>query len=751
VTLCAQGDAGSLRASDGGQGFVVAQSDWRQAGGNSAAQAIFKPAQSAWAWARQWEFWLALALATFLRFWRIDLTQYLFDQNGLFSVARMSATHGLIPLTGIPFSIHTLTPPWSEYSLLPFAALTANPLAAAIGTAVANTLGVALCYVFALRYFGRRIAAVSTLLFATCGAAINYSRFIWQPNDVAPLAALWVLTLYLGCVEGRRWFAGNVALLALAAMFHPSAALLAPVTLVGAALAPRVPRLRAWVIAAIALLVVALPTLIWETLSGFADLRSVGAFASGRSSYAPVVLYRLYQALTGPVTGGGVSSVFDNGLNVLATLLFAVGWLALSARMLRPARALAFQREAGVVAASRAWLLALFRGLRADAAWRINLLLWLSVTLPPALMVRHTSPIETHYLMMLYPTVFIVSAIGAVVVIRGLVALVERRAARLATVAALTLEAALLALIIARSAQWLAFPLSLTNAQTFNAYQNYGYGYPLSVLQGGADALAQLQTQTGAAQVEVITPSDQRYQLAESGILVGERSDRLSLTPTCLALPAATARPWLIAPVTPGAPATALLGRLANAEQVGSLPMVGGPTYPVYQVSGAAPALAGETALTPTAFADQRGDALRLMSASLPQPGALLLRWQVDAASAPTDQTRQFRVIASANGATAYDDCATQHWQAGETLFTWIPLHADGASDISVRVETKTNGLVEPTALGLRFLADTPINAPFMPLSVSGAAAEPLPLDAPVTINADGSLTIPARTLSPTP
>jgi hypothetical protein len=731
----------------GRHGFVVTQSGLRQADGTLAARAVFTPTQSAWAWARQWEFWLALALATFLRFWRIDLTQYLFDQNGLFSVARMSATHGLIPLTGIPFSIRTLTPPWSEYSLLPFAALTANPLAAVIGTAIVNTLGVALCYVFTLRYFGRRIAAVSTLLFATCGAAINYSRFIWQPNDVAPLAMLWVLTLYLGCVEGRRWFAGNVALLALAAMFHPSAALLAPVTLVGAALAPRVPRLRAWIIAAVALLALALPMLIWEALSSFADLRSLGTFASGKSQFNLSVLRHLYYVLSGPVTGGGIPSVLDNGLNVLATLLFAVGWLALSVRMLRPARALAFRREAGVVPATRAWLLALFRGLRADAAWRINLLLWLSVTLPPALMVRHSVPIQTHYLLMLYPTAFIVSAMGAVVVIRGLVALIEQRAARLATVAALTLEAALLALIIARSAQWLAFPLSLTNAQTFNAYQDYGY--PLSVLQGGADTLAQLQTQTGAAQVEVITPGNSRYHLAENGILVGERTDRLSLTPTCLALPAATARAWLIAPVTPGAPATALLGRLANAKQVGSLPMVGGPTYPVYQVSGATPALAGETALTPTVFADQRGDALRLVGASLPQPGALLLRWQVDAASAPTDQTRQFRVIASVNGATAYDDCDTQHWQAGETLFTWVPLHADGASDISVRVETTTNGLVEPTALGLRFLADTPINAPFIAATASAGPAEPL--HAPVTANADGSLTIPARTLSPTP
>ncbi|HEY7850801.1 MAG TPA: glycosyltransferase family 39 protein, partial [Ktedonobacterales bacterium] len=521
---------------------MVGQSNRRQAGGEAAARAIFKPAQSAWAWARQWEFWLALALAIVLRCWRLDLTQYLDDQTRLMTLARLSVTRGLIPLTGIPSSIHTLNPPLSVYVLLPFAAFTANPLPIVVSIALWNALGVALCYVFTLRYFGRRIAAVSALLFATCGAAINYSRFIWQQNYLPPLLILWALTLYLGCVEGRRrWFAGNVTLLALAALLHPTAALLAPVTLVGVALAPRMPRLRAWVVGALALLALALPTLLWEALSGFSDLHAVRTYALGHSQINLAVLYYLYKALSGlPVATGG-AGVFFTGLDALAALLFAVGWLALSARLLRPARALAFRREAGWLAATRAWLVALVRGLRADAAWRINLLLWLSVTLPPALMIRHSGGLFVHYLMVLYPTAFIVSALGAVVTIRWLVGQVERREARLATVAALALEAALLALIIARSVQWLAYPRSLTNAQTFNAYHDYGY--PLSVLQAGAQTLDQLQTRTGAAQVEVITPSDPRYQLAGNYILVGERSDRLGLTPTCLALPAPTARP----------------------------------------------------------------------------------------------------------------------------------------------------------------------------------------------------------------
>lgn len=726
---------------------MILQSNDHRDDAGSSSQVSAKAAQATWAWARQWEFWVALLLAIFLRFWRIDLTQFLDDQTGLFSIARTAATHGLIPLTGIPFSIQLLTPPWSEYSLLPFAALTANPMPAVISIAVWNVLAVALCYIFALRYFGRRIAAVSTLLFATCGDAINYSRFIWQPNDVPIFAAIWVFTLYLGCVEGRRrWFAGNVIALALGAMFHPTMALLAPVTLVGVALAPRIPKLRAWVTAAVGLLIVALPTTVWEILSGFSDLKLARAYVSN-SHINPLILYRLYQILGGLVVGGGASGVLDTALNVLATVLFALGWLVLTARMLRPARALPFDRSTGLATASRQWLAAAWRGLRADAAWRVNFLLWLSVTVPVALMLRHSGDLFAHYLMMLYPTAFIVSAMGAVAAIARVVALVERRGAQLAPVAGLALEAALLLLMVARSAQWISYPLTLTDAKTFNAYHDYGY--PLSVLQGGADRLASLQTQTGAAQVEVITAAEQRYRQPEDFILAKERTDRVTLTPNCLALPPATQGAWLVTAVFPNTPAQALLPHLGNAGIVGTLPMVGGPAYPVYQVSGAAPWLVGETQLAPATFTDQLGDSLRLVSASLPQSGALLLRWEVMTASAPTDQTRQFHVTASAQGQTASVDCDAQRWLPGETLFTWVPLHADATGDLSVRVETTTQGLVMPSAWGLHFLSDAPVGGTLSPAPATVGFSDAR--HAQVTANPDGSLTIPAGALSPAP
>ena len=726
---------------------MILQSNVHPEDAGASGQGSAKAAQATWAWARQWEFWLALLLAAVLRFWRLDLTQFLDDQTGLMTLARTATTHGLIPLTGIPSSIHTLNPPLSIYLLLPFTAFTANPMPIVISIALWNVLGVALCYIFTLRYFGRRVAAVSALLFATCGAAINYSRFIWQQNYLPPLLILWALTLYLGCVEGRRrWFAGHVTLLALAALLHPTAALLAPVTLVGVALAPSIPRMRAWVISAVVLLALALPTLIWEALSGFSDLHAARTYALGHSQINLAVLYYLYQALGGgPASATGAVGVSFTALNVIATALFAIGWLALTARVVGPARSLDWRRDAGAVAAARAWLVALVRGLRADSAWRINLLLWLSVTVPTVLMVRHSGGLFAHYLMVLYPTGFIVSAVGAVVTIAWVASLVERRGAQLASATVLALEAALLALIIARSAQWLSYPLTLTDTKTFNAYHDYGY--PLSVLQGGSATLTRLQAQTGAEQVEVITAADPRYRLPENFILANEQANRVALTPNCLALPPETSKPWLVTTVFPNTPAETLLPRLGNVGLVGTLPMVGGPTYPVYQVRGAAPSLPGEIQLAPSTFTDQHGDTLRLVSASLPTVSALLLRWQIVTASAPADQTRQFRVTASANGASAYVDCDAQRWQPGETLFTWIPLSAAAASDLSVRVETTTQGLAMPSAWGLSFLSDAPVGGVFSPAPPTAGPAGVQ--QAQVTVSADGSLTIPAGVLTP--
>jgi hypothetical protein len=691
-----------------------------------------------WAWARQWDFWLALALGATLRLTWLNLTQFLDDQTRLMALARASVTHGLIPLTGIPSSIHTLNPPLSVYLLLPFAANTADPMPAVVCIALWNVAGVGLCYMFTLRYFGRRLAAVSALLFATCGAAINYSRFIWQQNYLPPLLTLWALTLYLGCVEGRRrWLTANVALLALAAQLHVVALLLTPVTLIAVALAPRLPRWRVWLTSALALIALAAPTLLWETLSGFSDLRVARAFALSPTHVNAAVFYYLFLAIGSPDASVSGTAVPFLVLNVIATLLFAAGWLVLTARVWRPARALAWRGDLPYSAALRAWLAALYHGLRASAPWKINTLLWLSVTLPVGLLIPHSVNLFAHYLMALYPTAFIVSGIGALAILDWLSRAAGGPGVRWGAWSALAL------LLIARSAQWLSYPASLTNAATFHAYatSGYDYGYPLATIQGGADELARMQARTGAGGVEVITPSDPRYRLPADYIFAGGRADWVTLTPDCALLPSASSSAsWLVTAVTPTAPALALLASLPSARAIGTYHMTGGPDYPAYQVTGQASAPAGMRTVDPDVFSDGQGDALQIEGVAALGGSSLAVRWRVISLRASATEKRYVTVTASAGGRVGSTTCEAQRWQTGETLYTIIPL-AGARDDIQLVLSSGTHGLDIRVAGGLRFLSALDGGAPAQPMKASLMETTGSQLAA--QINTDGSITIP--------
>lgn len=55
------------------------------------------------------------------------------------------------------------------------------------------------------RYFGLWAAIITGLLLATAPPAVEWSRYVWNPNLAQPFLALWLLTGLLGYYEGRRW------------------------------------------------------------------------------------------------------------------------------------------------------------------------------------------------------------------------------------------------------------------------------------------------------------------------------------------------------------------------------------------------------------------------------------------------------------------------------------------------------------------------------------------------------------------
>lgn len=694
------------------------------------------------AWLRQWEFWLALAIAAFLRLWRIDLTQFLDDQTGIAGIARTGLLTGALPLTSNLSSIGTFHSPLTEYLLMPFLAFGKNPLPAVVSIAIWNVLGIAFCYIFALRYFGRRAALAASLLFATCGTAINYSRFIWQPNYLPPILGLWALAIFAGCAGSRRnWFVPAAALTVLAMLFHETAAILLVVLAVAVVLAPRRPRRGEWIAAGALAVVLFLPFMVFQAISRGYDLRALAHYLKAPGHFDLEMLRALSGALGGMGSGdfGTQSPLFTfRGiypiLDALALVFFACGYLLLTARVLAPARALSLDTPAAATTGRErltAWLGAGWRALRSDPVWRVNLLLWVWVTVPLLATLHHSSPVTVHYLLPLYPAFFVVAGLP-VQWLWDLRRAVERLPlatwARAASLAAL----ALLALLtVGQSARWLLYPSSLASGQ-FMAYTFYGY--PLSELQHADTALTTLQARQHAHGVFVITPETPRYAAPMNYLLASEQAGHVAFTDTCLLLPAPAAGPALVVATDPATQPAQLLAALSNAQPVAQIPVAGGPPFAVYRVTGTIPMQSGELPVVPASFVDSSGNGLRLDAAASVAPGLIRLRWTVLGSETTSVEQPWYRVSATQGAASGKTDCQPTRWQAGETLFTWVRVSpppngagvAPAAGPLTITVAAGTIGPDMPGVGLFRFITGRPGGTPLAPLPLtqpSGARA----------------------------
>jgi 4-amino-4-deoxy-L-arabinose transferase-like glycosyltransferase len=119
------------------------------------------------------------------------------------------------------------------------------PLWATVMTALFNVAAVLLTYIFTRRYFGRLAATIAALLYATAQTTIVFSRFIWQPNLIAPFTVLFMFALFWGAVERRKgWLFPAMLLLGVLVQLHEITILLAVPLLVAILLAPKTIRLR---------------------------------------------------------------------------------------------------------------------------------------------------------------------------------------------------------------------------------------------------------------------------------------------------------------------------------------------------------------------------------------------------------------------------------------------------------------------------------------------------------------------------
>ncbi|HEX8730855.1 MAG TPA: glycosyltransferase family 39 protein [Ktedonobacterales bacterium] len=538
----------------------------------------------------------AVLVGALLRLLWLGDTSFLGDQAQLLALGRSAADHHAFIVTGIPSSIGALNMPISDWLYAPFAVV-GGPLGATLFTALANIAAVALLYLLAARYLSRLAAFAAALLYATASGPVHYARFIWQQNLLAPIILLFIWVIALAVVERRRgWLGWAVLLWGVATGLHPTAAPLLGLIAMALAFTWRDVRRRDLGWTAAALVALFGPTLMWELVSHGADLKLASRFTQGHASFdtwAFTYLVRLVQPAPPEWLGAGSSyralgvALIPLGWLIAALLVAAEGWLVW--RLLTPwlARGLAAPDTRGA-ARLRAMLRAGLRAGLAERQRRVALILALWQALPLAFMLRHSRPVEPHYLLVLLPGVYLCIggflAWAAVQLGRAVV----RQSLPVTQGRLLAPAALIVALIGIGGAQTfgVASELATIHSGVFDGLAlPLHYGVPLSSQLDALDATQAAARRLHAA-VAIASTAVQQESL---GYLNATDSAALPATDYisagCVALPAANAMAPLVTLALPSSDAAALLPDVVGAHTLGAVAVQGAAPYRLYAIT----------------------------------------------------------------------------------------------------------------------------------------------------------------------
>lgn len=347
--------------------------------------------------------WVALGLivllAAVLRLGWPRIAEFKADEAHIAELALDLAQGRALPLQGIMTSVGLPKPPISIYLYaIPFA-LSSNPMAANLFTALLNVGAVALCWWLGRHYWGPVAGLTAALLFATSPWAVIYSRKIWEPNLMAPFALFYVATGLLGFVECRHWaVVSHLVSLGILAQIHYYGLLLVPLTLVLWWTYRRHVPWRALLAGVIGATCMALPFLWyvathWHTLHE--QLASVAGQAAQWDSEAARIWWMLMSgshihSLAGTPAYRDFLQLFPplEPLHLFSGALAVLGvaWVGLTAL-----RQVAQRRRVSALPPEPAAAGVLF--------------LW--AVIPLLAMLRHSTPLYLHYLTILFPAPYL--------------------------------------------------------------------------------------------------------------------------------------------------------------------------------------------------------------------------------------------------------------------------------------------------------------------------------------------------------
>lgn len=325
------------------------------------------------------------------RLWRVDLAPLRYDDVDVLSRARDVLQVGLT-LTGPLTSWGVPDPPGSVYLMLP-AALAPSPApAAVVWVALLNVAAVMLTYLLAERFHGRSVAFAAGLLFAVNPWAIYFGRRSWA--EIMPLFTVIALWAAYQVVAARRAHWAVVFFVALAAQVQVRilALIFGPAALLSVLIWPFRWGIR-WPALGIVLgTLLTVPYLAWVALN-WTEISA--KLAEGNRGVAEVPHHGAAELVLWVGAGFGLLPASSDVAAWLAPLgtagqaaLVLVGLLLLVSS-----------------------IMALVRAVRRAPGWEASLLPVLWLFLPVGALVGQSSSIYLHYLVALFPSIFLVLAL----------------------------------------------------------------------------------------------------------------------------------------------------------------------------------------------------------------------------------------------------------------------------------------------------------------------------------------------------
>lgn len=336
--------------------------------------------------------WAVLAVGLLLRVAWPTLAEFKLDEATVVRRAMAIAWRGEFPVLGVGSSIGMANLPLTLYLTAIPLRIWPDPVAAVVFIGLLNGLAVVACYELGRRHWNRSVGGIAAFLFAVNPWAILLARKIWA-KTLPLLTVAFIAALLATFVRKRPW--------ALVGAFAALAALIG-LQLEGVAFIPVLAfcLLLFWkdvplrpLLVGIAVFAMALaPYGIYDALHGWPNLRTFWEFIHTRESSYSWDALRYAFILTGSAE---IHSMAGTRYQEYLSGLPRLWWLN--------------SGMAGLLALALIWtVIQALRGPKEQR--RAFLILLISFAIPVALRSRAVEPIPLHYLIVVYPVVFLLIA-----------------------------------------------------------------------------------------------------------------------------------------------------------------------------------------------------------------------------------------------------------------------------------------------------------------------------------------------------